>query len=296
MDRPRAHSSPHLVSSPSSNNAERPQPQEDCNLEGITTNVRLLLKLIQDHNGASMKENEERKVHRVNGIMSILDEVRSRIQRIQTSTKKKAELRRCNTDLRPTIPTSNDKRQPDLPIDEKERLRRELNASFMARQSLQAMCASLGKEKQIMASELARKAQELAEMEELLVDLKTQNNMLAEKLYACSSEKKSNDAEIEGNIALQERNRALTEQLHKSLDAYRSLKHKYKDAREENQEIHATLEQLKEEVEAGTQRIHGFKEQVIKSHENIFAEEISAIENMLESLSLKISKHDQEKT
>ncbi|MED6183342.1 hypothetical protein PIB30_037069 [Stylosanthes scabra] len=295
MDRPRAHSSPHLVSSPSSsNNPER--PQEDCNFDGITTNVRLLLKLIQDHNGASMKENEERKFHRVNGIMSILDEVRSRIQRIQTSTKRKAELRRCNTDLRPNIPISNDRKQPELPVDEKERLRKELNASFMARQSLQAMCASLGKEKQIMAAELARKAQELTEMEEILGDLKTQNDMLAEKLYACSSEKKNNDAEIEGNIALQERNKALSEQLQKSLDAYRSLKKRFKDTREENQEIHATMGEMKEEIEAGIERIHAFKEEVAKSQENNFAEEISAIEHMLESLSMKISKHDQNKT
>ena len=256
-----------------------------------------MLKLIQDHNGASTKDNDERKFHRVNGMMFILDEVRSRIQRIQSSTKRKAELRRCNTDLRPNIPTPKEKRPPDVPIDEKERLRRELHASLVARQSLQAMCASLGKEKQIMASELARKAQELTEMEELISDLKAQSDMLLEKLHACSSEKMSNGVEIEGNIALQDRNKVLSEQLQKSLDAYRSLKRKFKDAQEENQEFHATTEQMKVEVQARIDRIHGFKEEVIKIQEtNNFEEEISALENMLESLSMKISKHAQKKT
>ncbi|XP_027338664.1 uncharacterized protein LOC113852554 [Abrus precatorius] len=298
MDHARAFSSPQFLTSSTSNNGH---PEEECGLEGLATNVKLLLKLLQDHNGSSTNENEERKVHRVNGMMFILDEVRSRIQKIQSSTKRRAELRRCNTDLRRTIPTSKDKRVADVPTDEKEKLKRELNASLVARQSLQAMCSSLGKEKQIMASELARKAQELTELEDFIGDLKAQNDMLMEKLHACSSEqkeKKSNGMEIESNIALQERNKALAEQLLKSIDGYRSLKRKLRDILEENKEIHDMMEQMEVEVQTGIDRIRSFKKGMITNNVGTRSinEEISALEHMLHSLHVKISNHKQKKT
>ncbi|KAK7245639.1 hypothetical protein RIF29_40487 [Crotalaria pallida] len=294
----RAHSSPMLTTS-----NDTGQRDDDCGVEGLAVNVKLLLKLIQDHNGASPKDNDERKCNRVNGMMFILDEVRSRVQKIQNSTKRRAELRRCNTDLKPNIPTPRDKRltPPDVPIDEKDKLRRELNASLVARQSLQAMCSSLGKEKQIMASELARKAQELTEMEEFINDLKARNDMLLERLHAANSElkeKKSSGGDMEGNIALQERNKALTEQLQKSIDGYRSLKRKLRDIQEEKKEIHTTMEQMEVEVHAGLERIHNFKEEIITRDEQTdnIQEEISALELLLESLNMKISKHTQKKT
>ncbi|XP_061370055.1 uncharacterized protein LOC133312802 [Gastrolobium bilobum] len=296
MDRIRAFSSPELITSTSKN----VQPEEDCGLEGLATNVKLLLKLIQDHNVASTKDNDERRFQRVNGMMFIVDDVRSRVQKFQSSTKRKAELRRCNTDLRPNVPIPKDKRLPDVPTDEKEKLRKELSASLVARQSLQAMCSSLGKEKQIMASELARKAQELTEMEDFINDLKARNDTLLKKLHASNSEpkeKKSNGVEMEGNIALQERNKALTEQLQKTIDGYRSLKRKLKDMQEENKEIRATMEQMEVQVQAGIDRICDFKKGMITTNTetNKVIEEISAMQHMLESLNMKISKHTQEK-
>lgn len=263
---------------------------------GLATNVRLLLKLIQDHNGATTKDNDERRFNRVNGMMSLLDEVRTRVQKVQSSTKRRAELRRCNTDLRPNIP--KDRRAPDMPLDEKERLKKDLHSSLVARQSLQAMCSSLGKEKQIMASELARKAQELTELEELIGDLKAQNDMLMGRLHACSSEQKekksSNEVEMEGNIVFQERNKALSEQLQKSIDGYKSLKRKLKDTQEEKRELHDTMEQMAWEVQSGIDRIHSFKEQMETTNlETDVGKEISVFEHMLESLSMKISKHTQ---
>ncbi|OIW20359.1 hypothetical protein TanjilG_09519 [Lupinus angustifolius] len=291
----RAHSSPLL----STSSSDTGQPQDDSGVEGLATNIKLLLKLIQEHNGCSTKDNDERKCNRVNGMMFILDETRSRVQKIQSSTKRKAELRRCNTDVRSNIPTPKDKKlHPDVIVDEKEKLRRELNASLVARQSLQAMCSSLGKEKQIMASELARKAQELAEMEEYMGDLKARNDMLLERLHAASSEleeKKNNGVDMEGNIALQEHSKALREQLQKSIDAYRSLKRKLRDIQEGNKEMHATMDQMDLEVQAGIDRIHGFKEEIVPANEQI-QDEISALEHLFESLSMKISKHTQKKT
>ena len=295
MDHKRTLSSPQLNASSTSNN-EKP---EEVSMEGLATNVRLLLKLIQDHNGATTKDNDERKFHRVNGMMFLLDEVRSRVQKVQSSTKRRAELRRCNTDLWTNIP--KDKRAPDLPTDEKERLRKELNASLVARQSLQAMCSSLGKEKQIMATELAKKAQELSELEQLIDDLKTQNDMLMGKLHACSSEQKENQSggmEMEGNIVLQEHNNALSEQLQKTIDGYKSLKRKLKDVKEEKREMQTTMEQMGLEVQSGINRIRNFKEQMVTTNleTSDVRKEISVLEHMLESLTMKISKHIEDKT
>ncbi|KAK7303082.1 hypothetical protein RJT34_13981 [Clitoria ternatea] len=296
MDHVRAYSSPHFLTSSTISDAP---PEEECGLEGLATNVKLLLKLIHDHNGSGPKENDERKFHRVNGMMFILDEARSRVQKIQSSTKRRAELRRCNSDLRPNIPNGKEKRPNDVPIDEKERLKKELNASLVARQSLQAMCSSLGKEKQIMAAELARKAQELTELEDFIGDLKAQNDMLMEKLHACSSEqKKSSAGEMECNVVLEERNKALAEQLQRSIDGYRSLKRKVGDMQEKNKEIHDTMEQIDMEVQAGIDRIRSFKKGITTTtnlERNKIKEEISVLEFLLNSLKKKISKHMQKK-
>ncbi|KAI4297370.1 hypothetical protein L6164_037265 [Bauhinia variegata] len=284
-----------------------PHPSDDIGFEGIATNVKLLLKIIQDYNGG--KSNEDRKTQRVAGMISIIDEIKNRIQKVQTSAKRRAELRRCNTDLKPNnIP--RDKRATDNLIitDEKERLKRELGASLVATKSLQAMCSSLGKEKEIMARELARKAQQLTEMEEFINDLKAQNENLLEKLQACNMVQKekeeerkqsSNEGEMQGNMALQERNKALSEQLQKSLEGYRCLKRRLKETQEENQENDAVMEEMESEIQAGKDRLHGLKEQMMRRNEETdknITEEISDIENMLHSLQVKISKLREKKS
>ncbi|KAJ6949667.1 hypothetical protein NC651_003600 [Populus alba x Populus x berolinensis] len=75
-----------------------------------------------------------------------------------SGNKKVAQLRRCNTDLRPSLAPADQK--PDE-------------------------SASDGKEREIMAAELARKVHELNETEELVYDLKSQNETLMAKLQAC---------------------------------------------------------------------------------------------------------------
>lgn len=298
VSRVRAFSSPELVPSTSAKASQSSERPEDFSLEGITTNVKLLLKLIQDHQDACSKDNDGRKTQRVAGMMTILDDVKSRIQKSQSSGKKSlAELRRCNTDLRPNR-TPRDKR-PNEPItDEKERLRKELNASLAARKGLEVMCSSLGKEKEIMASELARKVQEVDGMEELINDLKAQNETLLGKVKACASEhkvnKKGGGGEGQGNVALHERNKALSEQLLKALDGYRSLKRKYKEVKDENLAIHATLEELEVELD----RVRGFGQRMATREEQIvnIEEEISALEHMIECFDIKISKHGQKKS
>ncbi|KAB2601513.1 centrosomal protein [Pyrus ussuriensis x Pyrus communis] len=272
---------------------------EDHSFDGIATNVKLLLKLIQEQNEACTKDNDDRKMQRVAGMMTIIDDVKTRIQKSQT-VKRRAELRRCNTDLRPNVP--RDKRPPEPVIDEKERLRRQLSASLAARKSLEIMCSGLGKEKEIIASELARKVQELTGMEEHINDLRAQNEMLLAKVQACAAEHKEKrcaggGVEIHGNAALQERNKALSEQLLKSLDGCRSLKRKIKDAQKENNGMHSTMEEMGVEVQGGLERICALKQKIATSNEQAadIEEEISALEHLFESFSMKILKHGSKK-
>ncbi|KAL1366038.1 hypothetical protein HN51_013952 [Arachis hypogaea] len=268
------------------------QPGDERGLEGVATNIKLLLKLIEDYNGS--KESDQHKIQRVNGIMSILDETRGRVQRFQMNNMKtnkiNRELRRSNSDIKSSsVVIAREK----TITDEKERMRRELQSSFVVRQSLQALCSSLGKEKQIMACELARKAQELAEMEELVADLKEQNEMLMKKL---NSNIKIDEGGNRNNVVLHEMNRTLTHQLQISLDGYRSLKIKYMETQEENRDIHADMEEMEVQVQAGIQRLQGLKkiaEMIAKNDKERKAikDQILALEQLLASLHMKISKY-----
>ncbi|KAL6991593.1 hypothetical protein U1Q18_009705, partial [Sarracenia purpurea var. burkii] len=268
----------------------------------VAATVKLLLKLIQDHREACSKEqNDSRIMLRVAGMLTVLDNVRSRIQKSQSSSKKReAELRRCNTDLLRGSPSNvpRDKRTAD-PVDEKEKLRRDLSASSAARKSLEAMCSSLGKEKEIMAAELARKAQELSGMEELVEDLRAQNETLLAKVQECAAEhreRKPSGGGGEGSAALQERNKALSEQLLRSIDAYRSVKRRLKEAVESNAAMSAAVEEIRLEAATGLERIREFKQRVAAVGGEApvdVEEEISGLEEMFECFRMKVSKHGQ---
>ncbi|KAF5736362.1 centrosomal protein [Tripterygium wilfordii] len=229
-------------------------------------------------------------------MMTILDDVKSRVEKYQTfNTRRRAAFRRCNTELRPNHPM-NDKKPTDLITDEKEKLRKHLSASLAARKSLEMMISGLGKEKKIMASELARKVSELNEMEELISDLKSQNENLLGKLQSCvkqhKEKKSSGGGDVQGNAALQERNKALSEQLMRSLDGYRYLKRKYKDLKEENVALHATMEEMGAEVMSGLDRVHRLKQRVGKGNDQAvdIDGEISELVHMFKGFSMKISK------
>nr|CAN67097.1 hypothetical protein VITISV_016808 [Vitis vinifera] len=288
MSRVRAISSPDLL--PSSLNDHTNHNQniqdrpDDLSLEGVSTNIKLLLKLIQDHNEACAKDiNDERKLQRVAGMMTnILDDVKFRIQKCQTLSKKReAELRRCNTDLRPGhVP--RDKKPTEAGGEEKQKMKKELNASLAAQKSLEIMCSSLGKEKEIMATELARKVQELSGTEELVNDLKAQNEMLLEK-------------EMKPSKIVTRRS---SEKLLKSIDGYRSLKRKLKEAQEENAGLHMTLEEVGVDVAAGLDQIRSFRQRIITGNEQAvdIEEEMSALAHMFERFEIKATKHRQKKS
>ncbi|KAL0407518.1 UNVERIFIED_CONTAM: hypothetical protein Slati_4065700 [Sesamum latifolium] len=279
----------------------------DSALEGVTANIKLLLKLIQDHKDACEKEkNDTRRMLRVATMITILDNVRDRIQKSQSFGNKRSEadLRRCNIDLRPDNVPSNNKQSGEPAVDEEnERLRKELNASLAARKSLQAMCSSFGKEKEIMAAELSRKVQELNGMEELVNDLKAQNQTLLQKAQECVSKHKEKKyggvggGESQGNVALQERNKALSEQLLKSLEGYRSMKRKLKLAQEENVKMHATMDEMREKIIRSLKRVGSFKERLsLSSGSNPqidVQEEILALESMFECFQMMVTKYEK---
>ncbi|VVB07877.1 unnamed protein product [Arabis nemorensis] len=307
MSRLRAFSSPDLVPSGSGSitsptRTTEHQSQEDSGLEGISTNVKLLLKLVQDHNEATSKHRDEWKAQRVNTMMMILDDLKTRIQKAQQqSSSEKKELRRCNTDLKPRQDTNKNAVKPPLnDLDDIQKVRRELSASMTTRKSLQMMCSSLGKEKEIMAMELSRKAHELIEMEELVSDLKAQNDKLLKKVQNCAAEhnkekKGDGDGQGDNDRSLQGRNKELSEQLLKSIDGYRSLKRRYKDVQEENGSMKQVLRDSAEQVNVGTQRLTELQEKITRSDEVDLENEISDLEKLFQGLELKISNHSQKK-
>ncbi|XP_022879356.1 uncharacterized protein LOC111396954 [Olea europaea var. sylvestris] len=297
MSRFRVNSSPELAAPSTSE-----QYYDDSALEGVAANVKLLLKLIQDHKDACNKEKKDgRRMLRVATMMTILDNVRTRIQKCQSFGNKTSEVEmwRCNTDLKPNhVP--RDKKQGEPIADEKERLRKELNASLAARKSLEIMCSSLGKEKEIMAAELSRKVHELNGIEELVSDLKAQNESLLEKVQERAldhEERGGNRGETQGNLDLQERNKVLSEQLLRSLDGYRSMKRKLKEAREEYVGMRSTMDEMGAKAKTSLNRVRSFKERMASGSNPPVdvQEEIVALEHMFECFQMMVEKHEQKK-
>ncbi|CAA0827570.1 myosin heavy chain-related [Striga hermonthica] len=251
---------------------------DDTALEGVAANTKLLLKLVEDHRDACRKEkNEGRRMLRVATMMTILDNIRGRIQKCQS-------LGRKGTTGPDPSPTEN-------PDEEKARLKRELASSLAAQKSLQAMCSSLGKEKEIMAAELSRKARELTGMEELIGDLRAQNEALLERARLCAIEHgEGKQSGGDGVGELEERNRLLSDQLLKSLDAYRSMKRKLRASHEENESIRATLDEMRRKFMGSLGRIKGFKEG--DDSEFDVREEISELEGMFECFRVMVEKHE----
>ncbi|CAL1402975.1 unnamed protein product [Linum trigynum] len=311
----RAFSSPELVNAaavainhnPSSTISQPQQPSQDYSLEGIAANVKLLLKVIRDHNEASAREFDDRKTQRVAGMITILDDIKARLERSQSNSKKRvAQLRRCNTDLRPNrggggAAATAEKKAPETTAmtDDKEKLKKQLSSCKAARKSLEMLCSSLGKEKEIMVSQLARRVSELSEMEELVNLLKAQNETLTSKLQASGGltgecQAGSNNNSNSSNAVLLDRNEQLSDQLLKSLDSYRALKRKYKGAKEECSALRAAVE---EETAAGLARIRRLIQKLDnREDEPVHIEgEIRSLEKMFEQFKVKILKEEEKR-
>ncbi|KAJ6825798.1 uncharacterized protein M6B38_375515 [Iris pallida] len=278
MNRSRADSYPDLVLPFS--NQDGPKA-----LEGVAANVKLLLKLVQDHQDAA-HGGDGRQPQRIATMLTILDDVRSRVETSKASARK-AELRRCNTDLRrsaPVVPllssadsgsaAAKEKKPPLNPATEEiHRLRRELADSMAAQKSMGRMFSGMGKEKETIARELAMKVHELACTEEIVGYLKKQNETLSEKVRACCNEHgadtRASVAAAAGgggggdggdHVLLQERNKALTEQLLKSLEGHRIMKRRLKEEREERERMLTRMAEMAEEAAAGEERARRLRE------------------------------------
>ncbi|GFQ08428.1 hypothetical protein PHJA_002986800 [Phtheirospermum japonicum] len=155
----------------------------------------------------------------------------------------------------------------------------------------QAMCTSLGKEKEIMATELSRRVHELSATEELINDLKAQNETLLEKVKKCASEHKekklhNGGGEIHVTSTLQERN--------KTLDGYRSMKRRLRVAEEENGGMRAAMDEMRAKIVGSLERIRGFKERIVLSSTAVdVREEIVALENMFECFEMMVVNKKQ---
>lgn len=242
-------------------------------------------------------------------MMTILDNVRERIQKCQSFGNKKveAELRRCNTDLRRSTVPRDTKRRGDAIVeeevvdDEKEGLRRELASSLAAQKRLQMMCSSLGKEKQIMTAELSKKVHELTEMEEIINNLKEQNETLRQKVqefFGGGGGGGGGGGEPPVALVLQERNKVLSEQLLRSLDGYRSMKRKLKVTQEENVMMHDTIDEMGTKVVRSLERVKSLKEGMSSSSPDSpvdVHEEIAVLERMFEGFKMVVEKHDKKR-
>ncbi|CAN1227609.1 hypothetical protein LINGRAPRIM_LOCUS1205 [Linum grandiflorum] len=227
-------------------------------------------------------------------MITILDDIKGRLEKSQSSTKKRvAQLRRCNTDLRPNRGVQKPEKKPDVILpDDKEKLKKLLTASLAARKSLEMLCSSLGKEKEIMGAELARRVSELSEMEEMVNLLKAQNDTLLSKLKSSSAATTEKEDPNNNNniVALQERNKVLTDQLLKTLESYKGLKKKFKSAKEESSRFRATVE---EEATAGLARIRSLKSTRMnhKSGGSVDIDgEICALEEIFQKFVVKVSE------
>ncbi|KAG6423590.1 hypothetical protein SASPL_113991 [Salvia splendens] len=299
-------------------NTAKDQRYDDLALQGVAANVKLLLKLIQDHQIAcGQDKNDHRRMLRVATMMTILDNAKDRIQKCQSFGLKKPdpELRRCNTDLRRSPVPSGKKPGGEaeaVPMDtdeEKDRLRRELSSSIAAQRNLKAMCSSLGKEKKFMEAELSKKVHELSEMEELLNNLKAQNETLRQKVQECLSvPKETEPADIDGGgggggemyaeFGLQERNKVLSEQLMRSLDGYRSMKRKLKVSLEENTMLHSTVDEVGAKVVGSLERVKSLKNRMATSPSKgetslDLLQEIEGLEGMFECFQMLVEKHEK---
>lgn len=291
MNTLRANSSPDLPSS---------DQYDDSALEGVAANVKLLLKLIQDHKHACNKgQKDSRRMLRVAGMMTVLDNVRTRIQKCQSFGNKRseAELKRCTSDVKLNRSFSKDGKTAD----ETEALSKQLNASLAAQKSLEVMCSILGQEKEIMVKELARKNSELSALEEHIDDIKTQNSSLLQKVkeFATGQSDKAGEGinESQGNVDLQEQNKVLSQQLLRSLDGYRYMRRKLQNSQEETLQLRETMEEISEKAIAGLQRIRELKKQNDKESDTAvdLKECTTELENVFQSLQEMVSKHGQKK-
>lgn len=224
--------------------------------------------------------------------MTILENVRFKIQSSHQFQVKTAETDLINQSSSNAHKYDEDDHH-DVAIDEEtEKLRKALNLSLAAQRNLEIFCINLGKEKDIMSTELNKKVNLMNGMEEFVRELEAENQSLSDRVRECvfmhtSEESGTNGAVKAPNnnniLELQERNKALSKHLHCTRDRYQSVKNKKKELQEQNTTICAQMDEIRCEVKTGLQRLNGLKQITTAS------DEIAQLERVFECFQRTIS-------
>ena len=217
------------------------------------------------------------------------------VAKAQIVRSRKAELRRCNTDLR-----RGEERRPETAAEEIQRLRKELTASLAAQKGLEIILSGLKEEKKYIKEELARSSRALQDIKEHLSEVEAQNEMLLSKVNLCVSEHKEKSwlGREQGERSLHERNKALSEQLLRVLDGYRNMKRKIKDVKEEKTEMAKRVGEAEYRISQVLRHMGDLcrrKNGSLLSQESVLVEDISSIEEILGSLRSDIRSNDDKR-
>ena len=123
----------------------------------------------------------------------------------------------------------------------------------------------------------------------MMQDAKQSNIVHDSSLAATTSTVTSQDGNNSNNVALQDRNKGLSEQLLRSLESYRALKTKFKSSKEESSRFRATVGK---EAAAGLARIRSLKVRMDRKADGSVSidGEICALEQIFEQFVVKVSE------
>lgn len=209
-----------------------------------------------------IKENSGQFVWMEDQITFLLQEVKAKTEFVdiqqkqigdllQALVKSKCENTRLTNEHNRCMEEQGDVNtlQADLARDENQKLQKEISTKLTDVKNLRILFSSLGREKEIMAAELALKARLLGEMEEHLNDLKEQNKTLSNRLKTYARENKTkNRGTQETILSLQNRNKQLAEQVLRTSEGYRAIKRESKDLREQNSGLKREIAHLKDSI------------------------------------------------
>lgn len=264
---------------------------------GVVTQLKLLLKIIEDHKEAIRNNrNDGRKRLRVATMLTILENIRLGIQRCQFKTKT------TETDLGPSSSSNSDGEQHQRRYtgeDEIEMLRKKLQAMSEVRKNLELSCANLADDKKRIAIELAKTTHLIKETEERINDLKPHNKILAIKVKKCQCEHKNKRRycyrgfrsaasllkEKQEKAILLENNETLEQNLEIAVINCQSIEIKEKQIQHTNSRIREEMKTITEKVNAGLNIFNQFKENMASRPGDTpayIAKEIARLEHIFE--------------
>jgi len=120
------------------------------------------------------------------------------------------------------------------------------------------------------------------------------------QVQACVAEHKEVKKPSQGyseahQAALQQRNKELSEQLVKSLEGYKLLKRKLKEAQDARQGMQVALDGIAEEIEVGIHQIRSLEERIsdnsLGEQATEIKEKITTLKTVFRKIEAKVSKY-----